>query len=57
MFGARRRQRPRAGRVAVVIASLVMLVVYLIPHSLRGSELDYDKLEEGVPAKEAIKTG
>jgi hypothetical protein len=57
VFGAWRRQRPRAGRVAVVIASLVMLVVYLIPHSLRGSELDYDKLKEGVPAKEAIKTG
>jgi hypothetical protein len=57
VFGTRRWQRPRAGRVAVVIATLVMLVVYLIPHSLRGSELDYDKLKEGVPAKEAIKTG
>ena len=57
VFGTRRWQRPRAGRAAVVVAMLVTLVVYLIPHSLRGSELDYDKLKEGVPAKEAIKTG
>ena len=41
----------------MLIATIVMLVVYLIPHSLRGSELDYERLEEGVPAKEAIKTG
>lgn len=57
VFGSKRRPRPRAGRIAVLVATLVMLVVYLIPHSLRGSELDYDQLKEGVPAKEAIKTG
>lgn len=57
VLGLRRTVRPRAGRIAVLIATLVMLVVYLIPHSLRGSELDYDKLNEGVPAKEAIQTG
>lgn len=57
VYGTAGRARPRAGRIAVLIATLVMLVVYLIPHSLRGSELDYDKLREGVPAKEAIKTG
>lgn len=44
-------------RVAVVLAALVMTVVYLIPHSLRGSELDYSRLDEGVPASEAITTG
>ena len=57
VFGTKRWQRPRAGRVAVVVAMLVMIVVYLIPHSLRGSELDYDKLKDGVPAQDAIKTG
>lgn len=37
-----RRERLRYGRWAVAAATVVMLVVYLIPHSLRGSELDYD---------------
>ena len=27
-----------------------MTVVYLIPHSLRGSELDYGAVDAGVPA-------
>ena len=44
-------------RAAVVGAAVVMVVVYLIPHSLRGSELDYSQLDEGVPATEAIETG
>jgi len=57
VLGLKTTRRPRAGRVAVIAAALVMLVVYLIPHSLRGSELDYDRLEEGVPAKDAIRTG
>ena len=30
------------GRWLAVIASLVMLAVYLIPHSMRGSELDHE---------------
>lgn len=30
------------GRWLAVLASLVMLAVYLIPHSARGSELDYE---------------
>jgi hypothetical protein len=53
------RARPRAGlgRAVVVVAAIVMTVVYLIPHSMRGSELDYSKLEEGVPASGAIGTG
>ena len=44
-------------RAAVVLAAVVMIVVYLIPHSLRGSELDYEALEDGTPASEAIRTG
>ncbi len=32
-------------RGAVLLAGVIMLGVYLIPHSLRGSELDYSTLE------------
>ena len=40
-----------------MIAALVMTVVYLIPHSMGGSTLDYDKFDQGIDPKEAIKTG
>lgn len=59
---AARRQRRGAGpgraeRVAILAAAAVMLVVYLIPHSLRGSELDYAQVDEGVQASEAVRSG
>jgi hypothetical protein len=54
--GFRRKPREGIGRVVVILATTVMMVVYLIPHSMRGSELDYTKLEAGVPAREAIGT-
>jgi len=44
-------------RVAVALASLAMLVVYLIPHSARGSELDYSKVDRGMTGPAAIQTG
>jgi hypothetical protein len=56
-IGRRPRRREGSPRVAVVLATVVMIVVYLIPHSLRGSELDYEKLDAGVSAEEAITTG
>jgi len=40
------RSRPRLERVAVLFASIVMLGVYLIPHSFRGSELDWSQVDE-----------
>lgn len=43
-----------AGRAAVVLAAVVTIGVYLVPHSLRGSELDYRELDRGVAAAEAI---
>lgn len=53
----RKRAAPgRWGRGAVVTAAVVMLSVYLIPHSLRGSTLDYRKLDQGVPADKAIES-
>lgn len=44
-------------RLAAFIASIVMTIIFLIPHSMFGSELDYSKLEQGVSAQDAIKTG
>lgn len=44
-------------RTAVLVAACAMTVVYVIPHSLFGSELDYDAVDRGVPASEAIGTG
>ena len=51
------REQSWKGRAAIVLASIVMTVVYLIPHSLRGSELDYSQIDQGVPAEEAVTTG
>ena len=45
------------GRIAVLAAALVMTVVYLIPHSMRGSELDFAAMDAGVDASEAVGTG
>jgi hypothetical protein len=44
-------------RAVVVAAAIVMSVVYLIPHSLRGSELDYELIDQGVAAEDAIGVG
>jgi hypothetical protein len=35
-------RRPRVDRVAVFVAAVVTLIVFAIPHSLRGSEYKYD---------------
>jgi hypothetical protein len=39
-------RRHRAARSAIIGAALLMLAVYVIPHSVQGSELDYSKLPE-----------
>jgi len=44
-------------RWITVAAAVVMIVVYLIPHSMYGSELDYSKLDQGVDPVEAIGQG
>ncbi len=52
------RKRPspvdRVGRGAIVAAAAVMMTVYLIPHSLQGSELDYSQLEETPESMERL---
>lgn len=47
----------RGGRAVVLVASAATVFVYLIPHSAQGSELDYEAVEQGVPASEAIGIG
>ncbi len=39
------KKRPQVQRPAVLLATLVMVVVYLIPHSVHGSELDWEEVE------------
>ncbi len=53
----RARKPDRVARAAVALAALVMVVVYLIPHSARGTEVDYELLDQGVPASEALRSG
>ena len=36
---------PQFQRAAVLMATVVMVVVYLIPHSIHGSELDWEEIE------------
>lgn len=55
--GLRPKKNEKVGRAVVMVAMVVMMVVYLVPHSMRGSELDYSKLDEGVHPKDAIGTG
>ena len=58
VLGRRDTGRPRwPARLAVLAAAIVMTGVYLIPHSLRGSQLDYDAVDAGVSAEEAVRTG
>jgi hypothetical protein len=45
----------RRKRLYVVLASLVTMVIFLIPHSLLGSELDYKELDRQSAAVERIK--
>jgi len=40
----RKDARDRLARAAVALAAAVMIAVYVVPHSLRGSQLDYAKL-------------
>jgi len=53
------RSWPRFERLAVLFASVVMLGVYLIPHSIHGSELDWSQVEETTtePVPEAADGG
>ena len=49
----RRDPADRPARAGLVLAALVMLAVYVIPHSLRGSQLDYRRVEPGGAVRES----
>lgn len=57
VLGRRRDPADRVARWTTVAAALVMIAVYLVPHSLRGSQLDYGKVQSGGAAGDAITTG
>lgn len=57
IIGFKPKKKENVSRAAVLTAAVVMTVVYLIPHSMGGSTLDYDQVDRGVDPKEAIKTG
>jgi hypothetical protein len=57
MFMWKRSFSARTERTSVVLAAVIMVVVYLIPHSLRGSELDYAAVDGGPPAAGTVRTG
>jgi hypothetical protein len=44
---------PRFQRPAVLFAAIVMFAVYLIPHSIHGSELDWEEVEDAPPAAQS----
>ena len=57
VIGTRPRKKEGISRTVVICAALVMTAVYLIPHSMRGSELDYTKVDQGIAPEKAIGTG
>ncbi len=57
VIGFKPKKKEKISRIVVLIAAMVMTVVYLIPHSMGGSTLDYDKVDQGIDPTEAIKTG
>jgi len=56
VLGRRRDPADSVARWTTVAAALVMIAVYVIPHSLRGSQLDY-KVEGVGAVEDAITTG
>ena len=57
VLSRRRDPRDRVARATVAVAAAAMITVYVIPHSLRGSQLDYSRVETGAVANDAAATG
>ncbi len=56
-IGLKPKKNEMLNRAVVIIATVVMTAVYLIPHSMGGSSLDYSKVDQGIHPSEAIQTG
>lgn len=57
IIGLKPKKNEMVSRIVVLIATIVMTAVYLIPHSMGGSTLDYSKVDQGIHPSEAIETG
>jgi hypothetical protein len=57
VIGLKPKKKENVSRIIVLVAAVVMTVVYLIPHSMGGSTLDYEQIDQGIDPSEAIKTG
>jgi len=57
LIGVKQKKKETKSRIIILIAAIAMTIVYLIPHSMGGSTLDYDKIDQGIDPTEAIKTG
>ena len=57
IIGFKSKKKEFVSRIVVLGAAVIMTLVYLIPHSMGGSTLDYDKVDQGINPSEAIKTG
>jgi len=55
--GRRPDPADRVARWSTVLAALVMIAVYCVPHSLLGSQLDYGRAQKGRAATDATTTG
>jgi hypothetical protein len=56
-IGFKAKNKEGVSRVVVVVAAVVMSGAYLIPHSMGGSELDYEQVDSGVDPSDAVTTG
>ena len=57
IVGWGKKRATAVARWAVLIAAIVTVGIYMIPHSLHGSTLDYSRLEQGASPTEAIGQG
>jgi hypothetical protein len=57
VLSRRRDPGDRLARAAVAVAAAATIAVYVVPHSLRGSQLDYSRIEAGASAKDSVTTG
>ncbi|MCC7520456.1 MAG: hypothetical protein IT220_02375 [Flavobacteriaceae bacterium] len=57
IIGLKPKKKELVSRIVVLVATIVMTSVYLIPHSMGGSTLDYSKVDQGIKPSEAIETG
>ncbi len=57
VIGFKAKPKEAVSRAVVLAAAVVMTGAYLIPHSMGGSELDYEQIDAGVDPAEAVTTG